>query len=724
MAKVKKKIRHPKVDSRRSSQEAIRAESVRLGAVIQLLHGQRRVLEELNRGKPFRVVYESLVEVFEQLIPRFRAAVLILDGKRGKLKLVAHGPFEKPLVQWLGTLDRAEVCAPFTSVFDTGKRYACNDLLLDESWSRYQKLVLSSSVRGCWGFPLFSREKRVVGLIAFFSESPGQPNINEFRLMREAVKLAELVFEKYQREEWLSQSEARFRALAENTREVTVILDRKSRCRYVSPSVRLFTGKSAGEWRDKTLRRLIHPEDQGLLVQAFRSIVDQEVLSPVPLSEFRVRNYNGQWKYFEGRMFNMLYVPGVEGVVIHCHDVTPRKLMEKERENMQAHAFRSAKLASIGVLAAGVAHEVNNPLAIIQGFVEILEDELPPSPKVTNPINAIKESVQRISEIVCGLRNYSRQDQDLSGVVEVVSATRRILSLVEVVFRKEKVSIVAEVPEDPLFIKGAVGQFQQILMNLLSNSKDAVRSKNQGKVMVRIGRDHEWVKVEVRDNGVGIEEAHLAKIFDPFFTTKPQGEGTGLGLGITYALVRSLGGAIEVSSQVNQGSCFTLKFLDLTKQQVSNAAGAMAPSVPSEAVKSSPEMIFAPSDAVLIVEDEEPLRKILVNHLRSFGSEQIVEAANGLEALSALKDRQYRLIVTDLSMPEMDGVEFLSLVLRKLDRGFSKVVILTGGSVGQIGKADQQQVLQSVDALIQKPVTRDQFYSVLSSLLIQRKKSA
>jgi PAS domain S-box-containing protein len=229
-----------------------------------------------------------------------------------------------------------------------------------------------------------------------------------------------------------------------------------------------------------------------------------------------------------------------------------------EEQRLQDQLIQSEKLAGIGILASGVAHEINNPLSGIIGMAEVaLEEE--DAAKNRGYLTDILNCAQRISEIVRGLRSYSRSAKkeelslvDLNGVLE------ESLRMVRLASKKTSVEVVKNFQSDEK-IRANVGEIQQVFTNLITNAFQAMDGK-KGPLILSTRSLKDSVEVKVSDHGMGIPQKYLSQIFDPFFTTKNPGEGTGLGLNIVYRIVTKCEGTIDVESKEQVGTTFTIKF--------------------------------------------------------------------------------------------------------------------------------------------------------------------
>ncbi len=238
---------------------------------------------------------------------------------------------------------------------------------------------------------------------------------------------------------------------------------------------------------------------------------------------------------------------------------------DRERETLQQELFHASKLATLGEMAAGVAHEINNPLAVVYEEAGMMRDLLDPelstgmSPDdFQERLGAIQEAALRGRGITHKLLTFARAPEPEPEPTDLNEIVRRAVASRERSFALNEITITQELDAalPPLMVKG--GQLEQVLLNLLNNARDAIGDR--GTIHIVTGRQGATVVCRVTDSGCGIPEAQLPQIFVPFYTTKGVGRGTGLGLSISYGIIRSFGGDIEVDSTVGQGTTFTLRF--------------------------------------------------------------------------------------------------------------------------------------------------------------------
>ena len=238
-------------------------------------------------------------------------------------------------------------------------------------------------------------------------------------------------------------------------------------------------------------------------------------------------------------------------VIEYVKDIT-------EEQRLQEQLIQSEKLAGIGVLASGVAHEINNPLSGIIGMAEIALEEEDPSKKISY-LTDILDCGQRINEIVKGLRSYSRAaKKEEFGQVDLNGVLEESLKMVQLTTKASSVEVIKEFQTSER-IQANIGEIQQVFTNLITNAFQAMDGKG-GKLALATRALEDFVEVKISDNGMGIPQKYINQIFDAFFTTKNPGEGTGLGLNIVYRIVNKYEGTIDVESREQMGTTFTIKF--------------------------------------------------------------------------------------------------------------------------------------------------------------------
>jgi PAS domain S-box-containing protein len=392
----------------------------------------------------------------------------------------------------------------------------------------------------------------------------------------------------------------------------------------------------------------------------------------------------------------------VFGEMIHAFN------LQEDLNNQTKMALHNAKLASIGLLSASVGHEINNPLAIIKGFLCVAEGDLKQlgikDPHIFEKFSKMELALNRIEGIVKGLRSFSRSDEnDLRDfyVCELVMETH---SMLKELYAKEGVILELNGLYEKVQIHGSRGRLQQVLVNLLANAKDATEGKPFRKVIVSAFVVNGAFEISVADNGCGLSEELKMKIFEPFFTTKDVNKGTGLGLSLVNTMVKELNGKIEIDSTLGFGSKFTLKIPILLMKE------ALKDETPFAIQNTLQSQIHC---SVLIVDDEEDLRDILSHILTRFGI-SVYQAHNGQIALDMVQNYSYDLIISDISMPVMDGLALLEALQHLKNICLPKFMFMTGGV--DVESESIKSYASRIDGIFAKPFSRSTIFEKISQL--------
>lgn len=335
------------------------------------------------------------------------------------------------------------------------------------------------------------------------------------------------------------------------------------------------------------------------------------------------------------------------------------------------------QLASLGMLAAGVAHEINNPLSYVAGNLELIERRLQQraaDPELQAMLAEATQGVVRIRDIVRNLRRLSRVEApdhrvpiDLREVIEV---TARLAG--NQVSHQARFEV--ESPNEPLIVDGDAGRLGQVVLNLLVNAAQAVPAgRPDNLIRLSARRDANEAILEVEDNGPGIEADALTRIFDPFFTTKPVGLGTGLGLSVCKGIVAALGGTIEARSAPGAGASFRV-VLPLSAAHATPKKSE-PPALIARPAAEEPTQSARPR--VLIIDDDEHVSRVIALALRQF---DVTVINRSQEALSVLADQSFDVVLCDLMMPKVTGIDIHRELSRQNPAQAERMIFLTGGS--------------------------------------------
>ena len=403
-----------------------------------------------------------------------------------------------------------------------------------------------------------------------------------------------------------------------------------------------------------------------------------------------------------------------KALVVIGRDITELKRAEKEKEEALAKMAQAQKMEAIGTLAGGIAHEFNNVLTAIQGYIELAQLELSSEDvEAKDYLSRSQNACERAAKLVRQMLFFSRKKDMIKEPVNVNSVVERMVEVLGRVLG-EDISIELDLAPRLWVVEGNEGMIEQIIMNLSLNARDAmpkggVLTFKTENVELDETRCREvfnctpgrYVKLSVSDTGEGMDRCVLDRIFDPFFTTKEVGKGTGLGLSVVYAMVKDLSGGIRVISSPGEGSTFEI-YLPVKDGDASKKHSSSEASVEGH----------GGGEWVLVVEDEELVLKMLKESLSSRGY-QVVPAKSCEEALS-LADRStlpFQFAVLDLVLPDGSGIE----LGRELSKRFPhiKTVMISGYAPPQ---EELERLKERGVLFLRKPFKTDEMVKALESL--------
>jgi two-component system NtrC family sensor kinase len=484
------------------------------------------------------------------------------------------------------------------------------------------------------------------------------PLVVEGRLVGTVATLRDITDQK-RAQETLARSESRYRNLFESASDAIATFDANGRFTTFNHAAENISGYRRDE----------------LVGQWFAPMVPDDEL-PKALAHFQ-KALAGETGLFETsflrkdgdvRTIQVTYSTPQKDEEVLCiiRDVTDQKMLQEQ-------LIQSEKMSAIGQLVSGVAHELNNPLAGISAFAQLLLTEKRFPPDQRTAAEMIYAEARRASRIVQNLLTFARQHKPERTSTSVNQVLDDTLELRGYELRVRGIEVVRDYEDDIPETMADAHQLQQVFLNLITNAEQAMekRHRDAQRLMVRTRRAGERIRIEIEDTGPGIPSNLLERIFNPFFTTKPTGSGTGLGLSISLGIVREHDGKIWAENTPTGGARFMIEL-----PLVATDTEAEHPHAPSAQLEGDRLRI-------LVVDDEASVRVALQRYFAAQGHE-VETTASGRDALARLRDSTFDAVVVDMRMPDLSG-EQLYEELRARDPGHAERVVFTTGQLVEEG---------------------------------------
>lgn len=491
--------------------------------------------------------------------------------------------------------------------------------------------------------------------------------------------------------ETLQQSEHRYRSLVNNAAEgIAVVQD--GIIKFANQKLAEIMGYTIEEMNSMSYEKLISSSDT--IASSSHDIHGKYRISTI--------DKQGNIKRLERNIADIIW-DAKPASLIFVTDITELHRVENEKKLLEQKAQITNRLASVGEMAAGIAHEINNPLTGVIGYAQLIKDERDIPDKLRDDLTAIYEGSQRVAGIVKRLLTFARQTKPQQETVDVNELIESTLSLRSYQLRINNIEVVTSLDTDLPTTVADPGQMQQVLLNLIVNAEIEMKLANgKGKLKITTERIDDTIKICVIDNGPGIEPEIMDRIFDPFFTTREVNQGTGLGLSLCYGMVTEHNGKIYAESEPGKGATFIVELPIVVQEQQKEEIEKIR--------EQSPQKFKA---RILVVDDEPVIRGLAARVLTSEGYEVDV-VDNATEALSTIRNHRYSLILLDIKMPGMDGIEMYKRIRNIAGSLTRRIVFITGDIMG----VDTEKFLKQAEVTyISKPFTGKQLNEIVKRAL-------
>ena len=458
--------------------------------------------------------------------------------------------------------------------------------------------------------------------------------------------------------------------------DLILVLDTAAHYTFVSPRCREVLGYDVEDAQHMEFGDRTHPEDLPALLSLYKNLIDGK--QTFASMEIRARHKSGEWRRVRFNFSPLSDEQGnIEGVVLSGRDVTDLKRLEEQ-------LIQAEKLAAMGQMLAGVAHELNNPLTAILGVTELLRDRPGADDSTKHQLELTHRQARRAARIVQNLLEFSRPASPQKKPLDLNNLLDRTLQLQEHSLRRNNIEVDFHPWADLPGIIGDANQLIQVFLNLVTNAEQAIREvRDNGRIQIRAGRHGNQLTITVQDDGVGVRPEALPRIFDPFYTTKRPGGGTGLGLSICMSIIREHGGNIEAETLPAGGSAFTI-YLPAAPDQHRDAVPTPSETGAGASETVRPETDLLVGRAVLVLDDEESLRMLLQEGLSARGL-RVDCAATTDQALAHLGRFSYDVFLCDLNLSSggfiVNGRDAASRILGAAGSQKPALIYMTGDLV-------------------------------------------
>ena len=443
-----------------------------------------------------------------------------------------------------------------------------------------------------------------------------------------------------------------------------------------------------------------HPYTQedamGLLARAYAG----EQLSV----EWHGKSKDGNLRWHEV-FVKRVTIGGQDRILALAHDITERKRAAEELTRQRESLYQREKLAALGSLLAGVAHELNNPLSVVVARAVLLEEQ---GDSVTRAAALkIRTAAERCARIVRTFLAMARQQRPTRGPVAVNDVVVAALDITSYAVRTSSIEVTLDLSKDVPLILADADQLHQVLLNLIINAQQSLQDRPAPRwirVTSRFDRTADEIRITVADNGPGIPRHLRARVFEPYFTTKPVGTGLGVGLAVSLGIVEAHGGTLTVDCPIDGGAVFTIALpVGDVDANVTDAG-------------SSPKATTA-SHKILVVDDEAEIRETLAAILTG-ARHRVVTAGSGREALERMAAEHYDVILTDIRMPDIDGQALYQEIAQRWPTRAGGVVFVTGDT---LASTLREFVAESGRPVIEKPFLPAEVRRIVAELAMDSK---
>jgi len=636
-----------------------------------------------------RQVTKAIHAEFKKVLSSDRMTITLLDEVGSRFQYFA---LEKDYEREELTKDRSYPTEGTTlsKVVQTGQPVIAEDLFESEVW--LDQRLFQEGIRSYLVFPL-EYQSKIIGTVNFGSRDPRHFSERHFDVLRQIVPGMAISIQNALLLDEIRQSEGKYRTVIEGVHDGVAVIGTDFKFNYVNNRLSEILGYTKEELIGMDFRNTLTKESQQLVVDRYTQWVKKE--EDTPYYEFDILRKDGKIRNIEIRNKELRDAEGHITFVALMSDITEKKKMEEQ-------LLQAEKLRALGEMASGVAHDFNNALAAILGNTQLLlysvqEEEMRESLKTIEKV--AKDSAQTVKRLQEFTRKRARQELFK---LDVNSIIRDVVEITKPKWKDEAqgkgipIEMALHLGDVPN-VAGNASEMREVITNVIFNAIEAM--PRGGKIEIRTFKKGDSICIQIADSGVGMDEETRKKIFEPFFTTKPF-SNTGLGLSMSYGIIKRFGGEIEVESSVGAGTTFTIIF-PITK-------GGKKEKEADASIK------IGKSLRVLVIDDEETVRRVL-EKLLSQANHQVTVADDGEKGVQLFQEKEFDIVLTDLGMPGMSGWEVCQRI--KEIKQTTPVGMITGWGM----ELSQDKMKQyGLDFILSKPFDFSQVVKVVSETIRPR----
>jgi PAS domain S-box-containing protein len=496
-----------------------------------------------------------------------------------------------------------------------------------------------------------------------FGMKKGEPDPPR-QLLENFVLIAAVSLRRRQVEEYMFRTARDWRVTFDSLDDMIATIDTNYLIMRVNKSFASALGKSPRELIGKHCYEVVHGTSGPFAACPFGRLI---TTGKTETSEYFEPNLG---KYIEVTVSPILDdEQKISGTVHIIKDQTAKRQALAEQQSLREKAEISSRLAAVGEMAAGIAHEINNPLTGVIGFSQLLCERQDLPEDAYRAVNIIADGSQRVADIVKKLLTFARQSKPVKTAANINDLIENTLKLRSYALKTSSIEVITHLdPGLPLIVVDP-GQMQQVFLNLIVNAEHAIKeARHEGRLTVTSEVVDKCMRISFEDDGAGISPENLKHIFEPFFTTKPEGEGTGLGLSISRSIILEHNGELRVENEPGKGAKFIIE-LPLTRAPVEKAAPA--PALPITETRRQK------TARILVVDDELAVRQ-LISTIMTKSGHVVDDLGDPAQVLDCVTTTSYDAIFLDLRMPGISGMTLYNQIKQKAPKMAGRVIIITG----------------------------------------------